>query len=273
MKGKKEPAAGKNDHSVKKTVLTTIAAALLAIVVVLIWKAVVTVDPYEYLTISFDGAKPYLIPKAVVAKDAPAGIRASDFIFSAEDDDNTVFSYEGQIFTVRFRKKNNLLRNRYYKRRTKTYKVGRTPDYVTEPDDMYDPNDHRVSAWDAMDKAVKKIMEQDGENYHSYVYQGMIVRMAPSYEADDKNHEAAYLIYSTNQDLPQSDDVVAVELYNVAVDGRCNLSYRKDAYRVWKEDSYKKLYDSIMAEYPDWDCAQDDEVNYEKLSGDQSRNL
>ena len=71
---------------------------MLAIVVVLIWRAIVSVDPFKYLTISFDGAKPYLIPKAQVAKDAPAGIKASDFTFSTKDSDRGVFLTRGRSF-------------------------------------------------------------------------------------------------------------------------------------------------------------------------------
>ena len=266
MKGKKEPAAKDKNFSIKKMILTTIVAVLLAIVVVLIWRAIVSVDPFKYLTISFDGAKPYLIPKAQVAKDAPAGIKASDFTFSTKDSDRGVFSYEGQIFYVKFKKKNNLLRNRYYSQRIKTYKVGRTPDYVTESSDLDDPNNHTISAMGELDEAAKKILMQNGKKYKSYEYRGMITRVAPSFETDEKIHQAAYLIYSADQDLLHTKDVVAVELYNVAVDGRCNLTYRKGENSFMREYYYEDLYNDIMADYPGWDYLQDDEVNYEKMT-------
>ncbi|HAP03792.1 MAG TPA: hypothetical protein DCQ87_07375 [Lachnospiraceae bacterium] len=266
MKGKNKSAAKEKNFSIKKMVLTTIVAVMLAIVVVLIWKTIVSVDPFKYLTISFDGAKPYLIPKAEVKKDAPAGIKASDFTFSTKDSKQAVFAYEGQIFTVKFKKKNNLLRNRYYSRRIKTYKVGRTPDYVRDSSDLDDPNNSTVSAWYEMDKVAGKILKQNVNKYKSYVYQGMITRLAPSYNADDKVHEAAYLIYSADRDLLHTKDVAAVELYNVAVDGRRNLSYRKGEDCLWKGKSYEDLYNDIMADYPGWDYEQDDEVNYEKMT-------
>ena len=110
-----------------------------------------------------------------------------------------------------------------------------------------------------------KILKQNGKKYNSYAYQGMITRLAPSYNADDKVHEAAYLIYSADRDLLHTRDIVAVELYNVAVDGRCNLSYQKGESRFWKERFYEDLYNDIMADYHGWDYEQDDEVNYEKL--------
>jgi|GEM_PF-5637776 len=65
-------------NSTKKKILTVAVTFLLALATVLIWMAIVSVDPFKYLTISFEGAQPYLVPKAEVPKGAPAGIKASD---------------------------------------------------------------------------------------------------------------------------------------------------------------------------------------------------
>ena len=152
--------------------------------------------------------------------------------------------------------------------RIKTYKVGRTPDYVRDSSDLDEPNRHIISARDELDKVAKKILKQNGKKYKSYEYRGMITRLAPSYDSDEKDHEAAYLIYSADQDLLHTKNVVAVELYNVAVDGRYNLSYQKGENRFMREYYYEDLYNDIMADYPGWNYLQDDEVNYEKLKTD-----
>ena len=72
---KKQRAAAGRRVSTKKKILTVAVTFLLALATVLIWMAIVSVDPFRYLTISFEGAQPYLVPKAEVPKGAPAGPR------------------------------------------------------------------------------------------------------------------------------------------------------------------------------------------------------
>lgn len=160
------PAKKKTDR--KKLVTVMITAAALAFITIFLWASIVSVDPFDYVTIAFDGARPFLIPKTVVPKKAPKGIKASDFTFPADHSRKnkkklTILADEGQVFTVKYKGRNNLFRNRFYSKRKKMYKVGSTPKYVRDtdgftgyPDGVYD-----VSAANRLEEVGEKYILED----------------------------------------------------------------------------------------------------------------
>ena len=68
----------------RKLVTKVVTAAALAFIAILLWLSIAAVDSFDYVTIAFDGARPFLIPRVEVSKKAPKSIKASDFTFSSE---------------------------------------------------------------------------------------------------------------------------------------------------------------------------------------------
>lgn len=259
-------AKGKPDK--RKLVTTIVTAAALAFIAIFLWTSAVAVDPFDYVTIAFDGARPFLIPKVEVSKKAPKGIKASDFTFTAEHSRKnkkklTILADEGQVFTVKFKGKNNLLKSRFYSKRKKLYKVGSTPKYVRDTADLtgYPDGIYDASAAVDLEKQGEKFIVEDKElKCKSASYIGMYTLLNERYDDDSDFQQEAFLAYSGK------GKVILVELSELTIDGKYEVRYDDGYPLIWTFDSLQAVWDSGLLNSRDQDLDMDDEVNVGKIN-------
>lgn len=270
----------KNKTDKRKLVTTVVTAAALAFIAVFLWASIAAVDPFDYVSIAFDGARPFLIPKVVVSKKAPEGIKASDFTFSSEysrknKKNMTILADEGQVFTVKYKGRNNPFKNRFYSRRKKLYKVGSTPWYIHDSEDLDDPNNGQISACEDLQRLGQKVLDDsnDAKKYKGYKYRGLFTQLNNTYDCDSKIQQTTFLIYTKDADVMNADHVVAVALMNVAVDGRYNLSHLKGWKHIWELESLSQFSDFGFFNYNKYDIGEDDSINYGKMLDTYNQNM
>ena len=264
----------------RKLVTKVVTAAALAFIAIFLWTSAVAVDPFDYVTIAFDGARPFLIPRVEVSKKAPKSIKASDFTFSSEysrknKKNMTILADEGQVFTVKYKGRSNPFKNRFFNRRKKLYKVGNTPRYIHDSDDLDDPNDGQISAREDLQQLGQKVLDDsdDARKYKNYKYRGLFTQLNNTYDCDSRIQQTTYLIYTKDADVMNADHVVAVVLMNVAVDGRYNLSHLKGWGNILELESLSQFSEFGFFNFDKYDIGEDDSINYSKMLGDYNRNM
>lgn len=250
----------------KKRVKIIVLVCVLATALFMIYAVMVSVNPYDYVTIAFDGARPFLAPKVIVDKNAPDGLKPGDFSMTAEHSRNEgkrlVLADEGQLFTVKCNKKNDFLNGVVIRNRKKTYKVGDTPMYVRDSDDLNDPNDLSLSAEEKLTGMGKDVIKSSYPKYRfqDIKWMGMYSMINKKYDNTSDVQDTAFLVFNVLCKKMGGRRVIIVEMKNLAIDGRYNLHSRK-GNSVWNLDDLGEFYYSGILDDSKYDVEMDNAVH------------